>query len=319
MVSRRLIRIKTLQVVYAYLLNNESSINKSEKELFLSLHRAHDLYHYLLQLIIDIAEYAENKIDTAKQKHIRSFEDLNPNTRFIKNKVIEQLKESHALSSHINNNKFNWLEFPELIKRLYLTITETESYAKYMNNPDTSYEVDKQFIIDIFADVFSECELLEQILEEKSIYWNNDIEYVLSMIIKTLDGYKIGDGKYKNLMPCFKNGEEMEFTKTLIRKTLLNYSTYKELIDKFAENWDIERIAMTDVVIIQLAINELIEFPEIPIKATFNEYIELSKYFSTQKSNIFINGLLDKISKHLIEEKKIIKTGRGLLEGDKTE
>jgi len=319
MISRRLLRIKVLQVLYAYFQTSESSINKTEKELFFSIQKSYDLYHLMLSLVLDIAKLSESKIEIAKQKHFPTSEELNPNTRFLQNKLIAQLQENEHLNKYIDSNKLSWVNYPELIKGFFYELLETDFYKTYMALPKSNYSLDKKLIADIFENIIVKSESLSQVLEEQSIYWNDDAEFITSMILKTIESFKIGQTKEQTLMPLFKNEADVEFVKILVRKTILKHSDYMKLIEENVKNWDIERIAFTDVIIIQLAITEIMEFPSIPTKVTFNEYIEISKFYSTPKSSTFINGILDKIINKLKTENQVRKTGRGLLEKTRPE
>jgi len=313
MVSRRLLRIKILQICYACLKSDNQTINQSEKELFFSIQKSHDLYHYLILLLLDIAQYAESRIDLASQKRMPTFEDLNPNKKFIENRLLNQLSNNLALKKYLNNQKLSWANYPELIKNLYLEIRNSELYTNYMSSAISTYNEDKKFISDIYSQIIVKYEPLYQNLEEQSIYWNDDVDFVVNMILKSFRSFKPTSDENVELMPLFKNDEDIDFTKRLFRKLILNYKDYEHLISGFITNWDVERVAFIDNVIMCLAIAELIEFSDIPIKVTLDEYIEIAKYYSTQKSNIFINGILDKITEHLKKEGKITKTGRGLI------
>ncbi|MFP4023183.1 MAG: transcription antitermination factor NusB [Thiohalospira sp.] len=313
MISRRLIRIKILQICYAYFKSEGQSLNQAEKELFYSIQKSYDLYHYLLLLIIDIVRYAQSRIDLASQKLVPTYEDLHPNTKFVDNKLIKQLEKNFQLNKYLNDNKLSWVNYPELIKNLYLEIKDSDIYQSYMDSEQRSYKEDKKFITDLFAKIIILHEPLHQNLEEQSIYWNDDLEFVTGMIIKTLKGFKATSDESEKLMFLFKNEDDKDFAKRLFRKTILNHAEYQNLIADYIKNWDIERVAFTDIVVMALAISELIEFNEIPVKVTFDEYIEIAKFYSTQKSNVFINGVLDKIVADLKKEGKIKKTGRGLV------
>ena len=313
MVSRRLLRVKVLQICYAYLKSNDQTINQAEKELFFSIEKSHELYHYLILLTIDIVQFAESRIELAKKKRIPSHEDLNPNTKFIDNRLIKRLNENEDLNKYLNNKKLSWVNHPELIKNLYNKIKESEEYNKYMNSETNGFNEDKKFITDLYSKVIINFEPLYQILEEQSIYWNDDVEFMIGMIIKTFRSFKASGSESEKLMPLFKNEEDRDFVKKLFRKTVLNHKEHEELISKFIKNWDVERIAFMDIVVMSIAISEIIEFSDVPIKVSFDEYIEIAKFYSTQKSNVFINGILDKLVEHLKKEGKIIKTGRGLV------
>ncbi|PIE86323.1 MAG: transcription termination factor [Bacteroidia bacterium] len=312
MISRRLLRIKALMSYYSYFVSENSSIAKAEKELFFSINKTYELYHYLMALVVEISDYARNRIDIARQKLVPTHEDLNPNTRFIDNKVIELLRKNEHLQQFLNNTKLSWVNYPELIKKLYTKLKETEEYQTYMAQTRESYTQDLEFVILIFTNHIVENELLHQILEEQSIYWNDDIEFVVGMIIKTIKSFTPVYPERNRMMPLYKNTDDEDFVKKLFRKSIINYETYKDLIEKYTKHWDIERIAFVDILLMILAITEFIEFSTIPVKVTLNEYIEICKFYSTNKSSPFINGILDKIIAQLRSENKIIKIGRGL-------
>ena len=313
MISRRLLRIKLMQILFAFFKSNNNSVSKSEKELFHSIDKTFELYHYFLILIIDIANYAESKIDLARKKNIPTKEDLNPNTKFIDNKIINQISINKQLKTYLNNVKLSWVNNPELIKNLYLKIIESEDYKSYMQADNCTYSDDKKFIMKIFEKHIANSELLFQTIEEQSIYWNDDIEFVLSMIIKTIKKFNEKDEEKAELLKLYKSEDDIEFIKTIFRKTILNHEDNVELIRKNITNWDIDRIAFMDMLLIEIAITEIKEMPSIPIKVSFNEYLEIAKFYSTGKSSIFINGILDKIINNLKAENKIIKKGKGLI------
>ena len=313
MISRRILRIKILQLLYAYFQQADSSLNKFEKELFFSIRKTYDLYHYLLTLIVQISDYAASRIEIALQKKIPSREDLNPNTKFIHNQVIHMLRVNEQLNKYLQDTKLSWVNSPEIIKKLHNHVRMSQYFKDYMEDPEVNFEKEKKIIIDIYTNDIANFEGIYQLLEEQSIFWNDEVEFVISMIGKTLKGLKQSDGEKAELLQLFKNEEDHEYAKTLFRKTILKKNEYTELIKSYTENWDIERIAFIDFIILEMAITEATEFPSIPTRVTINEYIEIAKFYSTEKSGIFINGLLDKIFKHLKEEQKIVKTGRGLI------
>jgi len=313
MISRRIIRIKVLQILYAYFSSPDNSINNSEKELFFSLQKTFDLYHYLMLLAIELNRYAERRIDIGKSKHRPSYEDLNPNTRFLNNKMIAALRDNKRLEIYLNQSKLSWVNHPELIKGLYNELVESDFYAEYMKNGDNSFDSDRKLVDQIFNQIFLPSEELEQVLEEQSIYWNDDTEFVVSMISKTLKKFTEFSRPDLPLMPMFKDDDDRQFAKDLFRKAIVNNTELRALVDEHSRNWDIERIAFVDTLIMQLALAEFLYFPSIPTKVTLNEYIELSKYYSTEKSRNFINGILDKALKDLKTAGKVNKIGRGLI------
>ena len=313
MISRRILRIKILQLLYAYIQGADSSLNKHEKELFFSIQKTYDLYHYLLLLIIDIADYANSRIEIARQKMVPTREDLNPNTKFVENKIIQQLRVNKQLNQYLNTTRLSWVNTPELIKKLHNRIRMTPYFKEYMEHPQRNFEEDKKLIIEIYSNEIVNTESIFQTLEEQSIYWNDEVEFVVSMIAKTIKDFKESDNENAQLMLLFKNEDDKEFARDLFRKSVVHKEEYIKLIESYTENWDVERIAFLDMLILVMAITEAVAFPSIPTRVTINEYLEIAKFYSTEKSSLFINGLLDKIFKHLKENQKIIKTGRGLI------
>jgi len=313
MISRRQLRIKALQTLYAYYKAGREEIGRSEKELHFNIGKAYELYHYLLLLIIDVVLYAESRIEIARNKRIPTSEDLNPNTRFIDNALIGQIRNNEQLLRFVDQHKLNWANHPELIKEVYNRLVASEEYSAYMTAGESGYAEDKRLVTLVYTHMIFPSELLAYILEEQSIYWNDDIEFITSMIVKTLKKYKETDGPDKKLLELYKNEEDRKYVIDLFRQTILHRDEYVEYIKENTRNWDLDRIAFMDILIMQMAIAELIAFPSIPTKVTLNEYLEISKYYSTSKSNIFINGVLDKVVAQLREEKKFKKTGRGLI------
>ena len=288
-------------------------MSRTEKELHFNIEKAYDLYHYLLLLLIDVILYAESRIEIARNKRIPTQEDLHPNTRFIDNRLAEQLRNNEQLLRYVDQHKLNWANHPELIKEIYNRLSESEEYADYMKEEDSGYAEDKRLVTFLYTHIIFSSERLDSILEEQSIYWNDDLEFITSMIVKTLKKFKEEDGPKKPLMDLYKNKEDRDYVVKLFRQTILHRDEYVEYIKKNTRNWDLERIAFMDILIMQTAIAELVAFPSIPIKVSLNEYLEISKFYSTSKSNVFINGVLDKVVMQLKEEKKIVKTGRGLI------
>ncbi len=313
MISRRILRIKILQLLYAYYQGADNTMNKFEKELFYSIQKTYDLYHYLLLLIIDIADYANSRIEIARLKKIPTREDLNPNTKFVENQVIQLLRTNKQLNQYLNTTRLSWVNSPELIKKLHNRIRMTPFFKEYMENDNRSFEQDKKLIMEIYSEEIINTESIYQTLEEQSIYWNDEVEFVISMITKTIKDLKLKDSENAELLPLFKNEDDREFARDLFRKSVLHKEEYSKLVESYTENWDAERIAYLDMLLLVMAITEAVSFPSIPTRVTINEYLEIAKFYSTEKSSVFINGLLDKIFKHLKESQQIVKTGRGLI------
>ena len=318
MISRRLLRIKALMALYAFNRREDGNIPQAETELMYSIEKTYDLYHYLLLLVLEIADIAAEKIDQALQKRIPTQEDLNPKRWFIDNLVIAQLRKNKAFNTYIASRKLSWVNYAHIPRSIYNKMINWEKYEDYMTDPEHGYSFDKKFIINLITELFATSEDLEASFEEQSIYWNDDTDYVIVMIEKTLKKFKHDSDENTALMPLFKNKEDEEFVKILFRKAIHHTIECSELIDKNTTNWEVERIALMDILVMQLAITEILEFPEIPVKVTLNEYIEISKYYCTSKSSTFVNGILDNIVKEIRSKGLFNKSGRGLV-GEKTE
>ncbi|HEY5470412.1 MAG TPA: transcription antitermination factor NusB [Bacteroidales bacterium] len=313
MISRRLLRIKALMALYAFNRREDENLSRAETELMFSIEKTYDLYHYLLLLVLEVADIASEKIDQALQKRMPSASDLNPQKWFINNQIIAQLRKNLAFKTYISTKKLSWVNYSHIPRLLYNKMSAWEVYHEYMKLEDHSYISDKKFIIKLITDLFSNSEDLQSNLEEQSIYWNDDMEYISAMIEKTLKKFKPDLGEKAPLMALYKNEEDEEFVKILFRKAILHSKKCSELIDKNTTNWEVDRIALMDILVMQLAITEILEFPEIPIKVTLNEYIEIAKYYCTSKSSTFVNGILDNIVKEIRETGALNKFGRGLV------
>lgn len=311
MISRRLLRVKALQILYAYRVSENDNLQKTEKELLFSIEKSYDLYHLILLLLVDISNYMTQRVDIARSKYFPTDEEANPNTRFIDNRIIVQISDNRKFSQYLEARKISWNNEEELIKSLYRNLLEWEPYLEYMNSENDSFAQDKNFITKMVAEFILPSEFLQQVLEEQSIYWNDDLEFIGSMVIKTLGRWK--ENGEMPILSMFSNDDDRLYVLDLLKKTVMHGDEYQELIRKFSENWDFERLALMDILIMQMAISEAINFPSIPSKVTLNEYIEISKYYSTEKSSYFINGILDKVFMLLRTDEKIKKTGRGLI------
>ena len=314
MISRRLIRVKVLQLLYAYFNgNNTDGLPKYEKDLQKSLEKSYDLYHLFFILLIDVHRFAQDKIELRKAKYIASDEDRDTNKKFVNNAVIKQIENTEKLFVYTDSNSLNWSSTPELIKHIYTVMVESDSYKQYMANPDNSYDADRKFVMNFFSEYVVDVDMLYQVLEENSIYWNDDIEFVLSMNIKTVERLK-ETSKSLSLMNLYKNDDDRRFATDLLCKTVLHHEENERLIRENIKNWDLERLAQMDLLIIEQAIVEITSFESIPVKVSLNEYIDLARFYSTDRSNAFVNGILDKIVNQMKAEGKIKKTGRGLIE-----
>ncbi len=307
MINRVLLRIKILQVVYAFYKGGGKSIPLAEKELFHSIEKTYELYFHLLQLAVEVTNYAAQKIDARKNKLRPTDEDLNPNTRFIDNTFISLLSRNEHLNDFLTTNKISWADNQDSIKLIYELILKSEIYAEYMAAPSTDFAADKDIWRKIFKRIILQCEEFFDSIEDQSIYWTDDLEIVVSFIIKTIKRFNQENGVEQELLPMFKDEEDSEFASKLFQETLKNETEFLEMIDSHTKNWELDRIAFMDIIIMQTALAEIVTFPTIPVSVTLNEYIEISKNYSTEKSAIFINGVLDNIVKDLKAENKLIK------------
>lgn len=314
MLNRRHLRIKVLQALYGYFQTGKADLLTSEKTLLSSIERIYDLYIYLLLSFSELKSIAEYRMEENKKKLRPKEEDLNPNRKFVENQIIEILESSAELRAQSENRKVNWLgdEHREMFRKMFLEMREGETYFEYMNNGQTGFEEDKAFAIAIFKTDIANSEILYHFFEEKSIQWMDDIDLACSMAIKTIKSFEKEGGN--SILPLYKeNDDEKEFIVQLLRQTVKMEEDSEKLIDDLTQNWDLDRIAKMDVILMKMAITELQIFNNIPTKVTLNEYIEISKYYSTPKSNGFINGIMDKAIDRLEKEGKIKKIGRGLM------
>jgi len=307
MINRILIRIKVLQIVYSFYQNGSGSLQTAEKELLFSLQKSYDLYHYFLLLILDVTYSHERLIDNRKHKLMPTQEDLNPNTRLIDNRFAKQLAENMALRKYVEEHGLSWSNDQDFLKSILDMLMASELYQEYINNPVDSYETDKEFWRAFFKRHICGNEMIEEYLEDKSIYWNDDIDIVETFTLKTIKKFEEAAGSKQALLPMFKDMEDRDFAIRLFRQSLLNGKEYKERIEKHIKNWETERIANMDLVIMQVALAEIMNFPTIPVSVSLNEYIDAAKYYSTPKSGIFINGILDSIVSELKKEKVLFK------------
>ncbi len=313
MFSRRLLRIKVLQTLYSFHKVDGKTYISSEKDLLFSIKKSYELYHLLMLLLIDVADYAESKIEQARQKRIPTQEDLNPNTRFIDNALLKQIRENDGFNKFLVKTPLSWVQYKEIVRNLYLLILDSELYREYMSAEDNSYKNDKRFLEKIYLDLVMNYEDLYLNLEEQSIYWIDDVDFIIKMIVKTFKQFSAENPQGADLLPMLKEKDDLNYSKKLLRTTIKHEKECLKFIKDSANNWELERIAFIDSMILQLAISEAIEFKSIPTKVTINEFIEISKIYSTQKSSKFINGMLDNIFTRLKAEGKIVKTGRGLI------
>ncbi len=318
MLSRRHLRIKVLQLIYAFCQSDNDNLDLGEKQLLKSIEKLYEQYIYILTFLTGIFEFAQKRIEEAKKKFLPTEDDLNPNTKFIDNKFIKQISDNKSLQKNIDRYKINWNDEEGMIRNIYQEIKNSKEYRLYIESDSDSYNEDKEIVIKILKKFISEYSRLELYFEDRNIYWASDYFIAIWMAIKTVKLFDESWDDDKPLPSALKSGEsedneDKDFIILLFRKTILNRTEYEKMIKERAMNWELERIATMDKLILIIAIAELLEFSSIPVKVTLNEYIELAKLFSTHKSRIFINGILDKIISDLQRENKIVKKGRGLM------
>lgn len=307
MINRILIRIKVLQIVYSFYQNGNSDLKVAENELLFSLRKSYDLYHYFLLLIIEVTNLQKRTLDVKKNKYMPTHAELNPNTRLIDNRFAAQVAENTALQKYVAEQGLSWANDEEFVKSVLDIILASDLYNEYLDNENDSYETDKEFWRCVFKKLICGNEVIEDFLEDKSIYWNDDIEIVETFTLKTIKKFEEKNGSKQELLPMFKDLEDHSFAIKLFRQTLLKGAEYRERINNHMKNWETERIANMDLIIMQVALAEIMTFPSIPINVTLNEYIDTAKYYSTPKSGNFINGILDSIVSELKKEKVLLK------------
>ncbi|MFT5958902.1 MAG: N utilization substance protein B [Polaribacter sp.] len=312
MINRRHIRVKVMQSVYAILQSHNDDIIREEKFLKHSISKMFDLYVLNIQLLVEVQKLATKKMALSKKKILATAADLKPNTKFIDNKVIHTIAESVSVEGYIElNNLRNWEEDNEYVKIIFEELLKSDLYNTYLASEENSFKLDKAFVLDFFKEIIAPNEKLAEYYEDKMISWVDDIPFVNTWVVKTLSKQK-ANGLFV-LGSLYKDKDDEDFVSNLFRKTVLKQAEYEKEISDKTPNWESDRIAEIDMILIKMSITEFINFPSIPTRVTINEYIEISKDYSTSKSSYFINGVLDKISREFITNKKIVKIGRGLL------
>jgi len=317
MLNRRHLRIKALQILYAFYQTPDAEYHKSEKELLDALDKMYDLYLYFLLIFEELHDFASYQIEEKKTKKRASESDLNPNTKFIDNRVLTLLRTNEELRGKSETNRIDWrtAEKNNLIKKLFKAITESEIYENYMESEENSFEHDVAFINELFKVEIANFELLHDFFEEDNVYWIDDVDLICSMVLKTFRTFNEESDQYAPILPLFKDEmDEKSFVKTLARAVVVSDKETTKLIESLTKNWEVDRIAKMDIILLKMAITELIEFPSIPKKGSMNEYIEISKFYSSAESKVFINGVLDNAIGILEKEGKIKKVGRGLMD-----
>jgi N utilization substance protein B len=307
MINRIIIRVKVLQIVYAYYQKNSRDLVSAENELLFSLEKTYDLYHYLLLLIVLLTDAEQRRLDKNRNKLLATEEELNPNRRLADNRFVEQLRTNGKLTAFSIRKGTLWNDdYSLFVRNLLKKIIQSDDYKEYVESVD-SYGSDKEFWRKVFKHIIMEDKELCEILESKSIYWEDDLDVVGTFVLKTIKQFVPETGTKQELLPMFKDDEDKEFALKLLHHTLMEEKENNGRINRQINNWELDRIAQIDLYIMQIALSELLNFPSIPISVTLNEYIDLSRYYSSPKSPNFINGILDSIVRELKSEGKLFK------------
>ncbi|PWS31407.1 transcription antitermination factor NusB [Pedobacter paludis] len=315
MLNRRHLRIKALQNIFAWHMADKKDIKGDLKTLMQSIDSVYEMYIWMLSLMVEVTEFTANDAAERANKHLKTAEDLNPNLKLLHNKFSVLMQQNPEYASAIKKYKVDWGFDPEIRKTVYNSLKASKEYAEYLADPNESLESSKDIIKYIFRKIILKNQAIIQVFEEKFINWQVDHEVMKGMVAKTLKNFT-SDDPFKNKLTEISADwiEDSKFVQDLFVYTLQNDAKYQEMIAERTKNWESERIALMDTILMKMAICELLNFPSIPVKVTINEYLELSKDYSTPKSNSFINGILDKILGDLKKTNTIKKIGRGLIE-----
>ena len=312
MINRRHIRVKVMQSAYALLQSKSDDLVKEEKFLYHSIDKMYDLYALLFRLLVEVRDLEKKHIKLSQKKFLATSEEKSPNKKFIKNQVFDVIAESASLKDFIEiHSLHNWELDDEYVKEIWKLTKESEFYASYMKSETTNFQEDKEFVVAMFKEIVAPNDKLADYFEDKTITWVDDIPFVNTWVVKSLNG--LGATKPLIFGSLYKDEDDKKFVVDLFRKVVLNHTEFEKEIEEKTPNWDIDRIAEMDMLLIKMAMAEFMKFPSIPTRVTINEYIEISKDYSTSKSSYFINGVLDKILKDLTASKRLNKIGRGLI------
>ncbi len=311
MISRRLIRIKVFKVLFSRINSGSDSISGAEKELLQSCGKTLELYYLLLKLPEALKSIAETKIEAGLKKFHPTPEEANPNRKFTENRLIRILEEDLKIGDFCSKRGLGWSEHISIVKKIYNSLIKKEYYKTYMESKETGFMEDLKLISAIYEEELEDCEELNSYLEDSNLYWSDDLAFVINVIIKKLGALKEGDSiEHPDI---FLKDDDKDYALRLLDSSMLKYTEYTNLLSEFVLNWETDRLASTDIALIVMGISEAVSFHDIPLKVTINEYVELSKYYSTPNSKVFVNGMLDKILSALKEKGKIEKRGRGLV------
>ena len=307
MINREIIRNKVVQLTYAYYQNGNKNIDSAEKELLFSLSKAYDLYAYMLALIPAVAKESRKYLEVAQSKAQREGTDM-PSQKFAYNRFAIQVEQNTALNDILEAKKISWNDHPEFVNKLYLQIIESQIYKEYMDSQDASYDADREVWRKLYRTLIENNESIDYILEEESLYWNDDKEIVDTFVVKTIKRFDEKSGHKQEILPEYASEEDLDFARKLFRAAILNADEYQHYMGEMSRNWDFNRLAFMDVIIMQIAIAEMMTFPGIPVNVTINEYVEIAKLYSTPRSGGYINGILDPIARMLVRTGRMLKS-----------
>lgn len=319
MLNRRQLRIKALQAVYAHFQSGSDNLARTEKQLISNLERLYDLYIYQISLLAAIRDFAEESLITSKGKFIPTEEDLNPNTRFIDNRFLQQISANRDFRRKEDALRINWSGAEEIIRKIVKNFRASDDFAKYMKREKDNYDLDREIVLSLIRNHIITNDVLRSHFEEINSMWSEDFYMSLAMVNLTIHGYLEKKDIETQLPTLFKGqtplkaSEDKIFLIDLVRNTILNKEKYDKIIDEKATNWEFDRIATMDLILLRMGMAEIFEFPSIPLKVTLNEMIELAKHFSSPRSSVFINGLLDRTIAEGLKDKTVVKKGRGLV------
>ncbi len=311
MLNRRFLRIKVMQSLYSFFQHEKADMAAFEREMFKSLDKVFELYLSILGLVSDIHHVALVMMDENKNKRLPNSADLDPNLKFVKNTLLIGISESPELKAHLEKRKISWQNDFDIVRKLFVEIRNGEAYKTYMESTAPSIVEDRDFVISMITEHLSENDVLISLFEEKNMHWADDTFVAFNSVIRNFEEFN-GDFKLISLLKDEK--DDTEFMSLLFKKTIIYRQEFEELIGRHTQNWDVERIANMDMLLMEMALAEIMYIPNVPVKASLNEYIDISKEYSTPNSKVFVNGVLDKIIAELKRDNKIEKTGRGLKE-----
>ena len=319
MLNRRILRLKAFKVLYGSVLSDNMSLTQAQSQLDLSCEATRDLYVYMLGIVSPLTKLAQERIDSAKAKFNPTEEELNPNTKFADNALAKLLDTDVDFQKVFNKKKFSWAQYDLFLKKVLTSIQSKEYYADYMSSGKNSLSEDCKLFTRIFEEEFVDSPELEQILEDKSLYWNDDLAYSLTWCCKTFKNFAKGENWSQ--LPLYQSdmitGEGVEsdlaFVRKLLQSSFAGYDRYSAMVSESVTGWEKDRLFSTDMVLIVMGLAEAASFPTIPVKVTINEYVEISKFYGTPKSRSFVNGLLDKLIQKLVQEGQVAKEGKGLI------